>query len=86
MPAFERMALPFKQNLERIGIEMSVRTVDTSQYQRRTDSFDFDMIDRPVGPVAVAGQRAARVLGLRGGRHAGQPQLDRASRIRRSTS
>jgi len=41
---FERMTLPFKQNLERIGIEMNVRTIDTSQYRRRTDSFDFDMV------------------------------------------
>lgn len=41
---FERLALPFKQNLDRIGVEMNVRTVDTSQYRRRTDSFDFDMI------------------------------------------
>ncbi|HYD04835.1 MAG TPA: ABC transporter substrate-binding protein, partial [Reyranella sp.] len=41
---FERMALPVKQNLERIGIDMSVRTVDTSQYRRRTDSYDFDMV------------------------------------------
>ena len=36
--------LPVKQNLERIGIDMAVRTVDTSQYQRRTDTYDFDMI------------------------------------------
>lgn len=41
---FERIALPVKQNLERIGIDMSVRTVDTSQYRRRTDDYDFDMI------------------------------------------
>jgi microcin C transport system substrate-binding protein len=40
---FEAMVLPVKQNLERIGIDMSVRTVDTSQYQRRTDTYDFDM-------------------------------------------
>jgi microcin C transport system substrate-binding protein len=42
--AFERGALPIKQNLERIGIDMAIRTVDTSQYRRRTDSFDFDVI------------------------------------------
>lgn len=42
--AFERMALPVKQNLERIGIDMTIRTVDASQYQRRTDSYDFDMV------------------------------------------
>jgi len=41
--AFERLALPFKQNLERIGVDMSVRTVDASQYKRRTDTYDFDM-------------------------------------------
>ena len=42
--AFERIALPFKQNLDRIGIDLNVRTVDTSQYRRRTDSYDFDMV------------------------------------------
>jgi len=42
--AFEKMALPVKQNLDRLGIEMTIRTVDTSQYQRRTDSYDFDMV------------------------------------------
>jgi microcin C transport system substrate-binding protein len=42
--AFERIALPFKQNLDRIGIDMNVRTVDTSQYRRRTEGYDFDMI------------------------------------------
>ena len=41
---FERMTLPYKQNLDRIGVEMNVRTIDTSQYRRRTDSFDFDMV------------------------------------------
>ena len=42
--AFEKMALPVKQNLDRIGIDMTIRTVDTSQYQRRTDTYDFDMV------------------------------------------
>ena len=42
--SFERVALPFKQNLERIGIDMRVRTVDTAQFKRRDDEFDFDMI------------------------------------------
>ncbi len=43
-PSFERIVLPFKKNLERIGVDARVRTVDTSQYRRRTDSFDFDMV------------------------------------------
>ncbi|MGD8809707.1 MAG: extracellular solute-binding protein [Gammaproteobacteria bacterium] len=42
-PAFERIVLPFKQNLARLGIDVSVRTVDTAQYQKRVQDFDFDM-------------------------------------------
>ena len=43
-PLFERVTLPFAKNLERLGIAASVRTVDTAQYQRRVDHFDFDMV------------------------------------------
>jgi microcin C transport system substrate-binding protein len=43
-PTFERVVLPFTQNLERLGIKCSVRTVDASQYQRRLDIFDFDIV------------------------------------------
>lgn len=43
-PAFERVVLPFVRNLERLGIEARVRTVDTTQYQNRINDFDFDMI------------------------------------------
>lgn len=42
-PSFERVVLPFKRNLERLGIEVTVRTVDPTQYQNRMDEFDFDM-------------------------------------------
>jgi microcin C transport system substrate-binding protein len=40
---YERIVLPYKKNLEKIGIDASVRTVDASQYRRRMDSFDYDM-------------------------------------------
>lgn len=43
-PTWERIALPFARNLERLGIEAKVRTVDPAQYQKRTEDFDFDMI------------------------------------------
>jgi len=43
-PQFERVVLPYAKNLEKLGITASVRTVDTSQYRRRVDGFDFDMI------------------------------------------
>ena len=43
-PLFERIVLPFKKNLERLGITAGVRTVDSAQYRRRLDDFDFDVI------------------------------------------
>ncbi len=42
-PAFERWTLPFIQNLKRIGIKASYRTLDAAQFQNRITSFDFDM-------------------------------------------
>jgi len=40
----ERLALAFKRSLARLGIDVSIRTVDSAQYQRRLQGFDFDMI------------------------------------------
>jgi microcin C transport system substrate-binding protein len=42
-PTFERVALPYVQWLQRLGIAVTVRTVDPSQYEHLTDNFDFDM-------------------------------------------
>jgi microcin C transport system substrate-binding protein len=42
-PAYERIALPFAKNLERMGITARVRTVDVAQYEKRMETFDFDM-------------------------------------------
>ena len=42
-PEFERIVLPFKKNLERLGVDAEVRVVDTAQYRRRLDDFDFDV-------------------------------------------
>ena len=43
-PAFERIVLPFKDNLQKLGIDVTIRTIDSAQYQNRLDSFDFDMV------------------------------------------
>ena len=42
-PAFERIVQPFARNLERLGVEVNIRIVDASQYERRMETFDFDM-------------------------------------------
>ena len=43
-PSLERVSLPYVQNLQKLGIDARVRTVDPAQYQHLTDAFDFDMI------------------------------------------
>jgi microcin C transport system substrate-binding protein len=48
-PSLEKLALPLQQNLKRLGIEMSIRSVDVAQYQARVDGFDFDMIVSGIG-------------------------------------
>jgi microcin C transport system substrate-binding protein len=42
-PGNERIALFYKASLERLGIAISVRTVDDVQYQNRMRDFDFDV-------------------------------------------
>ena len=43
-PDGQRVAAPFIQNMQKAGIDTSVRIVDSAQYQVRVDDFDFDMI------------------------------------------
>lgn len=43
-PTIERVAIPYQQWLERIGITMTIRSADTSQFQERVRKRDFDMI------------------------------------------
>jgi len=43
-PDQEKLAVAYQRSLQTIGIAASIRTVDDSQYQSRTNSFDYDMI------------------------------------------
>jgi microcin C transport system substrate-binding protein len=43
-PVIERVAVPYQQALAKIGILLNVRTVDSSQFETRVRSRDFDMI------------------------------------------
>jgi microcin C transport system substrate-binding protein len=54
-PSAERIALPFKKNLERLGVEASVRTVDSAQYRQRMDTFDFDVTTVRIGETNSPG-------------------------------
>ena len=48
-PAFERVIGPYAKNLERLGVAARIRTVDSAQYQKRVEDFDFDMIVASIG-------------------------------------
>src|SRR6202008_2538464 len=43
-PSFERVMLFYKPSLERLGIAVSVRTIDPTQYENRLRSWDFDIV------------------------------------------
>jgi len=43
-PLFERIVQPYLRNLERLGIKGSIRLVDSAQYTRRLNVFDYDII------------------------------------------
>jgi microcin C transport system substrate-binding protein len=48
-PQFERWTLPFIQNLKRLGINATFRTIDPAQYQNRMNEFDYDMTIMSIG-------------------------------------
>ncbi len=43
-PVMERVINPLVENFKRGGIEVTPRLVDTAQFRRRIDNFDFDVI------------------------------------------
>jgi microcin C transport system substrate-binding protein len=43
-PLFERVVLPYVSQLELLGIKSTVRTIDSAQYERRVQAFDYDCI------------------------------------------
>ncbi len=45
-PSMERIVAPLRKSLERLGIDAGIRIVDDSQYQKRLDGKDFDVISQ----------------------------------------
>jgi microcin C transport system substrate-binding protein len=43
-PLFERIVQPYMRNLERLGIKSTIRLVDSAQYTRRLNNFDYDIV------------------------------------------
>ena len=59
----EKVALPFKKNLEAMGIAANIRVVDISQYINRLRSFDYDMIVARYGQSSVPGNEQREFWG-----------------------
>lgn len=64
-PILQPHTLPFVANLGRLGIQATIRTVDASQYQRRTEEFDFDLTVRRYSHSATPGEPLRQVFGSR---------------------
>ena len=48
-PQFERIIAPMVKNLEKLGVVAKIRLVDSAQYEKRLEDFDFDMITGVIG-------------------------------------
>ncbi|MGH1378167.1 MAG: extracellular solute-binding protein [Alphaproteobacteria bacterium] len=62
-PIYERWVLPFIKNLKRIGVKANFRVVDSAQFQRRVDTFDFDIIIGGIGQSASPGNEQREFWG-----------------------
>src|SRR4029079_7745077 len=69
-PATARFALIYKPSLERLGIGVTVRVVDTAQYENRLRQWDFDIIVFSWGESLSPGNEQR---GFWGSRAADQP-------------
>ena len=43
-PSFEDVALSYKPSLERIGVKVTIRTVDSAQFGNRVRDFDYEVV------------------------------------------
>lgn len=62
-PIIERIALPFSENLKKIGIAATVRSVDSSQFVERARKRDFDIMYSGWGETLNPGNEQAEYWG-----------------------
>ena len=75
-PAFERVFLFYKPSLDRLGINVSVRTVvDSSQYENRLRSWDFDIILYSWGESLSPGNEQRAYWGSQAADQPGSPNV-----------
>ena len=62
-PNAERISLFFKPSLERLGIAVSVRTIDPTQYENRLRTWDFDIVTQVWGESLSPGNEQREYWG-----------------------
>jgi microcin C transport system substrate-binding protein len=74
-PIFERVFLFYKPSLERLGITVSVRTVDEAQYVNRLRTWDFDIITYAWGESLLPGNEQRGYWGSQAADQAGSENV-----------
>ena len=62
-PGFDRLLIPYTQALQTLGIDAHMREIDSALYQKRLDSFQFDMTTYIYPPVTIPGIELERRFG-----------------------
>jgi microcin C transport system substrate-binding protein len=70
-PTFERIVSFWKPLLEKIGVDVSIRVVDASQYENRLRSWDFDMVVASWGQSLSPGNEQRNYWGSKAAEQAG---------------
>jgi microcin C transport system substrate-binding protein len=74
-PQMERIVLPFAKNLERMGVTARVRTVDNAQYEKRMETFDYDMAVEVFGQSLSPGNEQREYWGSQAAEEEGSRNL-----------
>lgn len=73
--SLERHTQPFVANLRRLGIEATIRRVDSAQYQTRLKDYDFDLTIRRYSLSMTPGESMRTFFGSESGRQPGSQNL-----------
>ncbi len=74
-PAFERVLQPYKSTLEKIGVKINIRVVDSAQYERRERDFDFDMTVHVIAQSESPGNEQRSYWGSAMAKKPGSPNI-----------
>ena len=74
-PALQPHSEPFQANMRKLGIQATSRLVDSAQYKRRLDGFDFDVVVLAMGGSTTPGDGLRIVYGSEAAKTPGSRNL-----------